>query len=139
MTRISWPMPRFSSSPAAASIVSMSLSEPITIPTSGGSSPVCSATTASCGSAVIGRRSTARAPMSRRSWRPSNSIISAAAYAAARAAAGSAPERRDVQHAPAGGDELAVASRGPGVGHLDVGAGRARGRVITSPLELDSG
>ena len=97
--------------------------------------------------------------MSRRSWRPSNSIMSAAAYAASRAAADVVAERGHVEHAPARRDHLAARLRGARVEDLDAGrdaveagdhvAGGGRLRVARRgehdrhgrarvPLELDA-
>ena len=66
----------------------------------------------------LGTRSTARAAMSVRICIPSKEIRLAASYARSRAAAGVGAERGHVQHPAAGGDDLAVARGGAGVGHL---------------------
>ena len=121
---------------AAFSIASMSLLEPITMPTRGAStsSPRAASSSSADGSGTsatpagrggigppasslpaprIGSPARPTAAMSRRICMPGEGIISAAAYAAARAALGVAAERGHVQHAPAGGDELPVVRAAP--------------------------
>ena len=112
--------------------------EPMTMPTRGASTsmPVELGLDGRLGGELGGCRLLARSPrsaMSLRSWRPSNSIMSAAAYAASRAARTSAPERGHVEHAPARGDDLAAAPRRCPRGCTSTPAGTSSSPEITSP------
>ena len=110
-----------SSSSAAASMAAMSLLEPITMPTRGASTlqslELRSVSTAGARRGVS--RCSLMAAMSRRSCRPSNAIMSAAAYAAARAAGTSSPSAVTFSTRPPAVTIVAVALGGARVGDLD--------------------
>ena len=119
-----------SSTLPAFSMVSMSDLEPMMIPTSGPSG--------SGSSSSLGCRSGLRLELGHAPLAPRPAARCRGAAGGPRIGSGrrqhrqrrgrrrGRPQRRDVEHAPAGGDELAVAQRGARVGDLDVGGTSSR-------------
>ena len=106
------------------------------MPSNSDSTAVC--VWASCLPGCSLMRAAACSAMSRRSWRPSNSIMSAAAYAASRAAPTSGPSAVTLRTRPPAVTTSPSASAVPAWVTSTPGGTRSRPRM-TSPEEEDSG
>src|SRR4051812_18628426 len=84
-------------------------------------------------------RSTARRAMSRRSWRPSKWIISAAAYAASRAAPGPSPSAVTLSTRPPAVTTAPSSRRAVPAWVTSMSAGTPSSPSMTSPLDEDCG
>ena len=125
----------------------MSLLEPVPIPTSGESTvdaprtPTAGFGVRSCGLLARSSPLTALSAMSRRICLPSNSIISAAAYADVAGGGGVGAQRRSraSTRPPAVTNDPSAPPRGARMGDPDASAERGPRPVITSPLRRARG